>query len=516
MRVRYRSALSILALLSLALLGQPPASSAAQRDPGKIAPWVIAATADGAQAEFLVVLAQQANLSGASGLSTRAEKGRYVHATLLTTARATQGPLVRWLKAHRVPHRAFTIINLIWVKGDAALAATLAARPDVARIEGNPAIRNPLPRPEGTLDGLTAAGAAAIEPGIAYVRAPEVWAMGFTGQGIVVGGQDTGYRWTHQALKSAYRGWDGVSADHDYNWHDAIHIGGGSCGYDSPVPCDDYGHGTHTMGTAIGADADVGGTNQIGMAPGARWIGCRNMDQGVGTPATYLECFEFFLAPYPVGGTPAQGNPDLAPDVTVNSWTCPSSEGCSWGTLQAAVEAQRAAGIMTVVSAGNLGPACSTVVDPPAIYDAAYTVGALATGMDAIASFSGRGPVVADGSFRTKPDLTAPGTTIRSSGRDSDVAYYISSGTSMAAPHVAGAVALLWSASPTLTHQISATEALLNATAVDIYATDCSSSGSPNNIYGYGRLDIKAAVDAALGPPPVGLVPRLYLPLYLW
>ena len=74
------------------------------------------------------------------------------------------------------------------------------------------------------------------------------------------------------------------------------------------APCDDKGHGTHTIGTAIGDD---GMGNQIGMAPGAKWIGCRNMDQGNGTPARYIECMEFFLAPYPVGGTPAQGDPTL-------------------------------------------------------------------------------------------------------------------------------------------------------------------------------------------------------------
>ena len=149
------------------------------------------------------------------------------------------------------------------------------------------------------------------------------------------------------------------------------------------------------MGTALGDD---GASNQIGMAPGAQWIGCRNMDEGVGTPATYLECFEWFLAPYPVGGTPDQGNPDLAPDVTNNSWGCPPAEGCAVGTLQAAVEAQRAAGILTVVSAGNRGSACATVVDPPAIYDAAYTVGALNKGTDTIAGLSSRGPVTVDGS----------------------------------------------------------------------------------------------------------------------
>jgi hypothetical protein len=84
------------------------------------------------------------------------------------------------------------------------------------------------------------------------------------------------------------------------------------------------------------------------MAPGAKWIGCGNMDQGNGTPARYIECMEFFLAPYPVNGNPNEGDPLKAPDITSNSWVCPPSEGCSANTLQAAVEAQAAAGIMMV------------------------------------------------------------------------------------------------------------------------------------------------------------------------
>ena len=88
---------------------------------------------------------------------------------------------------------------------------------------------------------------------------------------------DTGVRWTHNALKPHYRGWDGVTANHDFNWHDSIHDGvGNPCGNDSPVPCDDFFHGSHTTGTAIGDD---GAGNQIGMAPGAKWIACRNMDR---------------------------------------------------------------------------------------------------------------------------------------------------------------------------------------------------------------------------------------------
>ena len=218
------------------------------------------------------------------------------------------------------------------------------------------------------------------------------------------------------------------------------------------------------------------------------------MDNGWGTPATYLECFEFFLAPYPVNGTVILGDPALAPDVTTNSWSCPGVEGCSWDTLQAAVEAQRAAGIMTVVAATNYGSGCSTIGEPPAPYAAAYTVGALNTGTDTIASFSSRGPVIVDGSNRRKPDIAAPGTGIRSSvpGGGYSSAF---SGTSMATPHVAGAVALLWSARPALRNQITLTEQVLNDSAVHISSTECGSSGWPNNTYGYGRLDLRAAVD---------------------
>ena len=304
-----------------------------------------------------------------------------------------------------------------------------------------------------------------IEPGINYTHAPQVWALGFTGQNIVIASADTGVRWTHNALKPHYRGWDGMNADHNYNWHDSIHDSGGNpCGNDSPFPCDDFFHGTHTTGTAIGDD---GAGNQIGMAPGAKWIGCRNMDQGNGTPARYIECMEFFLAPYPIGG--GQGDPTKAPDITINSWGCPASEGCSANTLQAAVEAQAAAGIMMVVAAGNSGSTCSTVSDPPSFYAASYTVGALTTGTDTIAGFSSRGPVTVDGSNRIKPDITAPGTGTRSCSNTGDSAYTTASGTSMATPHISGAMALLWSAIPSLRHQITDSRDALNNSARFIY-----------------------------------------------
>ena len=492
-----RWSLFLITVFWVAVIATSPGSSSREQTTAqtKIAPWILEKTANGKEAEFLVVLRDQADVSGADALPSKREKSRFVRDTLWQKAQATQAPLLNWLSARGVEHRAYYIVNLIWVKGDAQLAAELAARPDVLRLEGNPTIRNfPVELPAA--DEISEPNVPeTVEPGIAYTQAPQVWAAGFTGQGIVVAGADTGYRWDHNALINKYRGWNGTTANHDFNWHDSIHTGGGSCGANSLQPCDDNGHGTHTIGTAIGDD---GAANQIGMAPGAKWIGCRNMDQGAGTPARYIECMEFFLAPYPVGGTPAQGDPAKAPDVTTNSWGCPASEGCSPNSLQAAVEAQRAAGIMMVVAAGNGGPSCSTVSDPPGIYDATYSIGALTTGTDNIAGFSSRGSVTVDGSMRLKPDLAAPGTNTRSASRTSVSSYVNLSGTSMATPHVAGGVALLWSAHPELKNNVAATETVLNTSAVHLLSNTCDGGAplaSPNNTFGYGRMAVKAAVD---------------------
>jgi serine protease AprX len=450
----------------------------------KIAPWVMEHTANGQGTEFFVVLADQANVRGAASLPTKAEKGRFVYQTLLEKAESTQEPILQWLRERNIEHRSFYIVNTILIKGDRQLAETLAARPDVARVTGNPHIHNDLPQPGAIERSPSQPGApATIEQGIQYTHAPDVWNLGFTGQGIVVASADTGVRWTHEALLPHYRGWDGQNADHDYNWHDSIHDGNNVsvCGVDSPEPCDGFGHGSHTTGTATGDD---GAGNQIGMAPGAEWIACRNMeDDGTGTPARYIECMEFFLAPYPVGGDPSQGDPTKAPDITINSWGCPVSEGCVVGDeLQDAVEAQEAAGIQMVVAAGNSGSSCSTVTDPPSFYEASYTVGALINGTDTIASFSSRGPVTADGSNRTKPDITAPGTNVRSAWNGSDSDYLSIQGTSMATPHIAGAMALLWSAIPGLKNQIQASRDALNNSAVHIASTLCGDAGPPNNV----------------------------------
>ena len=218
----------------------------------KIAPWVTEHTADGKQAEFMVVLADQADLSGAAALSAKTEKGRFVRDALLNKSQTTQGPILQFLRDRGIEHRSFYIVNAILVKGGREIAETLAARPDVARVEGNPHIKNSLPQPESTVEAPSQPDApATIEPGIVYTHAPSVWAEGFTGQNIVIASADTGVRWTHNALKPHYRGWDGLNADHNYNWHDSIHDSvGNPCGNNSPVPCDDFFHGSHTTGNS--------------------------------------------------------------------------------------------------------------------------------------------------------------------------------------------------------------------------------------------------------------------------
>jgi subtilisin family serine protease len=466
---------------------------------GKIAPWVMEHTSNGQQSEFFVVLADQADLGPAAALQTKAEKGRFVYGTLSNKAQTTQGPVLQWLRERGLEHQSFYIVNGILVKGTRQVAEALAARPDVARIEGNPQILNHFPEPEAVDEAPPhLQRPETIEPGINYTHAPQVWALGFTGQNIVVASADTGVRWTHNALKPHYRGWDGQNADHDYNWHDSVHDGPTNpCGFNSPFPCDDQAHGTHTTGTMVGDD---GQGNQIGMAPGAKWIGCHNMNSNVGTPARYIECMQWFLAPTRINGT--DPDPTKAPDITNNSWECPASEGCSFDTLQAAVEAQAAAGIMMVSAAQNSGPGCSTVQNPPGIYAATYSAGALTTGTDTIAGFSSRGPVTADGSGRIKPDIVAPGTGTRSSTNASDSSYANFSGTSMATPHIAGAMALLWSAIPSLRHQLTQSRDALNNTAVHIASTLCGAAGPPNNVYGWGRVDIFAAVEAGGGGTP--------------
>src|SRR5690242_20730882 len=150
---------------------------------GKIAPWVMEHTANDQQAEFFVVLTDQADLSQATGLQTKAEKAQFVYNALSNKAQATQRPVLQWLRDRGLEYRSFYIVNAILIKGSREIAKALAARPDVARVEGNPRINNQLPRPESSNGSSSSSQEpATIEPGIAYTHAPDVWGLGFTGQ----------------------------------------------------------------------------------------------------------------------------------------------------------------------------------------------------------------------------------------------------------------------------------------------------------------------------------------------
>lgn len=520
--LRQLAACSFLVVAALGFALSPPLSVAGPLlQQALVHPMVWETLEAEGQVEVLVVLRAQADLSAASALPTKEAKGRYVYEALRAVAEKTQGDLLASLEAQGVEYQSFYLVNAIRVRADNLQMRSLAVWPDVARIVPNPWVRG-VPSLIAGSDVLPSTSHDArfgpalnpefkssldLEPNLVRVNADDVWGMGYTGQGIVVAGADTGYDWDHPALRVQYRGWDGKAVDHDYNWHDAIPSGGGPCGPNSPEPCDDHGHGTHTMGTILGDDgagAQDGsyvkgsnelGRNQIGMAPSARWIGCRNMNVGRGTPATYIDCFEFFLAPFPVGGTPDQGDPALAPHVVSNSWSCPASEGCDAGTLETAVEALRQAGIMVVASATNRGPQCSTITAPPALYEQSFTVGAFDHNTDQAAGFSARGSVTYDGRSYIKPDIAAPGVNVRSCVPDGGYGY--SSGTSMAAPHVTGAVALLLSAAPSLTGEIDAIERTLTRTAQPRADAQCGDPRTPNNVWGWGALDALAAVKSA-------------------
>lgn len=436
--------------------------------------------------QLYVILHDQADLPATAGIADPVERREYVYHTLVQHAALSQDGLRRAFESTRISYKPYYLVNALEVDAGPFVRMWLEARPEVDRVLISPELR-PLPEMPPTSEG-TAAAPGQPQWNLVDIGAQQVWeSLNVRGTGIVIGQSDSGVDGAHIELREQYRGnrADGPPGD-SYNWFDPWN--------ETPSPSDWGGHGTHTLGSVLG--------RSVGVAPDATWIGCVNLARNLGNAPRYLDCLQFHLAPFPQAGDPfADGRPELGANVLNNSWGCPEIEGCDPTSLLPAVRALRAAGVFVVASAGNDGAACSTINDPISLYDDVFTVGATDV-WGSVTPFSSRGPVTADGSGRTKPDVVAPGEDILSAYPNGT--YEFASGTSMAGPHVAGVVALLWSANPALIGDIDRTEQILIETAHPISdaqpgVVSCGDDGlPPNNVSGYGIVNAYDAVTRAL------------------
>ncbi|MDP2363688.1 MAG: S8 family serine peptidase, partial [Ignavibacteria bacterium] len=375
-------------------------------------------------------------------------------------------------------YQAFWISNMFMVEAKPHIINELMTRLDVAEIDLDAFLE--LDRPEVVKDYVD--GIESVEPGVRIINAHLLWAQGITGQGRIVMGIDTGVHLNHPALNHK---WRGNHVPSNQAWLDP---GGGTT---TPNDCD--GHGSHTVGTMTGWSPTTGDT--VGVAPGAEWIAAKTICTSPHT-SNSVAAFQWAINP--------DGNPltitDM-PDAISNSWYDPDVTNECSGIYKTTLDAVEAAGIAVVFSAGNNGSGSSTITKPKNINTNNVNVmctaaidGALYIGgnTNPIASFSSRGPSLCGGtgSLLIKPEVSAPGVNVRSSG--SATGYTVLSGTSMASPHVAGAVALLKQFAPNLTGK-QILEALYN-TAIDL-----GTVGEDNN-YGRGLIDVYAAF-LSLGTP---------------
>ncbi|MEO8673837.1 MAG: S8 family serine peptidase [Tahibacter sp.] len=466
-----------LVLLPVAANAASPMATSAKVDPSVLQ---AAAAAPDGKASVLVKLNDQADLSAASKISDWNARGWAVYNALHGAAERAQPEVMARIELARGQGKAaeiksFWIVNVISLRADRETILELASDSKVAAILPPLKLERPNPKVEAP-----SAVPQAIEWGITKIRAPDVWTTyGVNGGGVVLANVDTGVQYNHPALVNQYRGnLGGGVFNHNYNWYDPTGA--------TTVPTDDNGHGSHTMGTEVGSD---GGANQIGVAPGAKWIaayGCCPSNDAL------LEAQQFMLAPTDLLGN--NPNPALRPQVVNQSWGGPGGSEI----FDAVIASFRASGIFPSFSAGNNGAATAITgcgrLGSPGDNPSAFSVGATDIN-DLIASFSSRGPNPITG--KTGPEVSAPGVTVRSSTPGN--AYANLSGTSMASPHVAGAVALLISVEPQLKGQIDQIEEILRKTAVPLTSTQAcggvAGSQIPNNVFGWGRMDIKAAAD---------------------
>jgi len=404
-----------------------------------------------------------------STFATRGQKISALVGSLEENAQSSQGE-VQALLSQESSANAFTktesfwITNQVYIEGASAeLIVKLAALPSVAEIKEEEIFSlNPI-EAESSSDGST----AVAEWGVDRIGATEVWASGNLGKGVVVAAIDSGVRGTHALLKGNFRS--------TYGWFDPESK--------RATPYDNNGHGTHTMGT-------IAGSGGVGVAPEATWIACRGCRDRNCPQSDLLSCGQFILCPTDTSGN----NKDCtkAPNVVNNSW----GGGQGSTSFKAVVDSWQAAGIIPVFSQGNSGPNCGTANSPA---DLPNVIGVGATDIkESLARFSSKGPAVNNNLL--KPDVSAPGVAVRSTWNTDDNAVNTISGTSMAGPHVVGAIALLVNAKPTLTYA-EAKSLLTTTTSQQLVATNLTCGGTPdskfpNNQYGFGRISVSAALKA--------------------
>lgn len=375
-------------------------------------------------------------------------------------------------------YSSFYIVNGMEITATEDVMKNIAAMPEVESVRPNGVTK--IIEPKKTPQSAVPA-ANNIEWGLEKIGAPDVWGFGIDGTGIVVANIDTGVQWDHPALKTKYRGYDPAnpnSPNNEFNWLDATAA-------TNSAPYDDHGHGTHTMGTMVGSEAN--GTNKIGVAPGAKWIAVKAFTADGGTDADLIEAGEWILAPKDRNGV---AHPEMAPDVVNNSWGGGPGVDDWYRTI---VRNWRAAGIFPEFSAGNTtwtNPGGPGSVACPANYPESFATGATDIN-DMIANFSLRGPSPYGGIL--KPEISAPGVNIRSSvpGSGYEGGW---NGTSMAGPHTSGLVALMLQANSSLS--IEDIERIIKETATP--RTDAQYPEAPNNGYGHGIINALAAVSSVI------------------
>jgi bacillopeptidase F len=347
------------------------------------------------------------------------------------------------------------IINGIAVLAEAGLVKEMQTWAGVDRIYLDQVIE--LPQLESSVSA---------EPGwnIDAIRAPEIWALGITGRNVVVASVDSGVDYLHPDLGGSWRG--GANSWFDPNGEHA-----------SPFDSSSVGHGTAVTGIMVGGGAS--GT-AIGVAPGAKWIAVKIFnDSGVASFSAIHQGLQWIMDP--------DGNPetDDAPHIVNNSWGFGTSAGDCISEFIEDFEALRAAGMAVFAAAGNSGPSFDTSVSP-ANYPDVSSVGSVDSS-STVAVSSSRGPSACSGAVF--PSVVAPGVAVTSAdltfGGTMPLSYNLYNGTSFAAPHMAGAAALLMSAFPGMS-AAEIEEALIKA------SLDLGEPG-PDNIYGYGLLDVMEA-----------------------